>query len=95
MARERGDLYASLQAFGEGFVRISVKDNGVGMNSGQINRLLENQNLVSKTGTRGEESTAIGIPLCQELLLNMDSSLQINSAVDQGSEFYFILPEHS
>jgi len=76
-----------------GKVKIAVRDNGIGMNGSQINRLLQNQNSVSKPGTSGEKGTALGIPLCQELLLNMDSSLQIDSAVDQGSEFYFILSE--
>ncbi len=65
------------------------------MDSSQINRLLESKYGESTTGTKGEQGTGFGIQLCQELLLNMDSSLQIDSAVDQGSEFYFILQEHS
>ncbi len=76
-------------------IKISVKDNGMGMSGDQINQILSSKNTVSHKGTAGEEGTAIGLPLCQELLLNMNSSLQIDSALDQGSEFYFILPSHS
>lgn len=72
-------------------VKVTVKDNGIGMSAAQVNQILLSTNRQSKEGTQGEQGTAIGLPLCQELLLEMGSSLQIDSALDQGSEFYFIL----
>ncbi|HEX8315187.1 MAG TPA: ATP-binding protein, partial [Flavisolibacter sp.] len=45
------------------------------------------------TGTSSETGTGLGLMLCNEFLSKNGSSLQIESAVGQGSLFSFTLPK--
>lgn len=71
---------------------ISVKDNGVGMDKEQLEALLGQQSLASTPGTSGEKGTGMGIKICQQLLAQNQSRLQVISEKDAGSQFYFRLP---
>ena len=71
---------------------IIVKDNGVGMNKEQLEALLGQQSLASTPGTNGEEGTGMGIKICQQLLAQNQSRLQVISEEEVGSQFYFRLP---
>lgn len=44
-------------------------------------------------GTAGESGTGLGLMLCKEFLSRNNSALYIESEVDKGSTFSFVLPE--
>jgi signal transduction histidine kinase len=54
--------------------------------------LLGQQSLASTPGTNGEEGTGMGIKICQQLLAQNQSRLQVISEEEVGSQFYFRLP---
>ncbi|MFT7248875.1 MAG: PAS domain S-box-containing protein [Arcticibacterium sp.] len=74
------------------FILLHIKDFGMGMNSKELKKLLHLDYHESKRGSSGEKGTGIGLKLAQELLLSHDSLLQVNSVLNQGSDFYFRLP---
>jgi signal transduction histidine kinase len=74
------------------FILLHIKDFGMGMNSKELKKLLHLDYHESKQGSSGEKGTGIGLKLAQELLLSHDSLLQVNSVLNQGSDFYFRLP---
>lgn len=72
-------------------VEISVSDNGRGMSSQQVINLMVGERLQSTEGTLGEQGTGTGLHLCQDLLFNMGSTLQVQSSERKGTVFYFKL----
>lgn len=82
-------------------VEIRVRDTGVGMSPEQLQAVLlsmdvtqqnSNSTQTSTNGTRGETGTGLGLALCQQFAKRHDSMIQIESAPQQGSLFYFRLP---
>jgi signal transduction histidine kinase len=74
-----------------GELRISVSDNGIGMRPEDVARLGElffraDHELVTSTKGYG-----LGIPVVKGLLALMDSQLEVQSALGQGSTFSFCL----
>jgi len=74
-----------------GEVRISIRDNGIGMRAEDVARLGElffraDHELVTNTKGYG-----LGIPVVKGLLALMESRLEVESAPEQGSTFSFRL----
>lgn len=76
----------------ESEIVVSVKDEGVGMSTGQIERLLNAGKIFSTKGTEGEEGTGLGLLLVQHLLQRNSGSLHIESTPGSGSTVSFRLP---
>lgn len=76
----------------ESEVVVSVTDEGVGMSTEQIDRLLSAGKIFSTKGTEGEEGTGLGLLLVQHLLHRNSGSLQIRSIPGSGSKVSFRLP---
>jgi signal transduction histidine kinase len=74
-------------------VEISVQDNGLGMSSEQIRKILERPGLSQTEGTDGELGSGFGISICQGYLELNNSSLEIQSKPGKGSTFSFTLPK--
>lgn len=72
-------------------VQISIRDQGVGLDPRELNRILNREVQSSRKGTAGEAGSGVGLSMCQDLLNLMGSSLQIESEQDQGSHFFFEL----
>jgi len=73
-------------------VVVSVKDNGKGMSSEEMDKLFDIQTHFSQRGTLGENGTGIGLLLCKELVELNGGKLWIDSAPGKGSKFSFSLP---
>jgi signal transduction histidine kinase len=75
----------------ESCCRVSVKDNGVGMDAESINSICQN-NYYSTNGTAKESGTGLGLMLCKEFIARNGGSLRIESKPGKGSVFSFVLP---
>ena len=74
-------------------VLISVKDNGTGIESGNIHKIFSRQNGFYSKGTRSEPGTGLGLILCQEFVERLDGKIWVESELGKGSTFSFFLPE--
>ncbi|MDE5419857.1 tetratricopeptide repeat-containing sensor histidine kinase [Labilibaculum sp. DW002] len=74
---------------GEYFVKISVIDNGIGMMPEQIENIYEGK---TTDGTANEKGTGLGITLCRDFLVKNHGQMMVESEVDKGSTFSFIIP---
>ncbi|MDE3214051.1 MAG: ATP-binding protein [Bacteroidota bacterium] len=72
-------------------MKISIRDNGIGMTEETLDKISEN-NFFSSKGTHNESGTGLGLMLCKEFLKKNGSSLQISSRFGEGSTFSFELP---
>jgi len=75
-----------------GFVEITVKDNGVGMSEPEIATIFNVNEMSSSLGTSNEQGSGLGLILCKDFAESHGGKIWAESVVNQGSEFKFTLP---
>lgn len=73
-------------------VRVSVIDNGVGMNEELVKKLLDKLNYESEFGTKGEKGTGLGLIISKDYIEQNGGKMGIESKEGVGSNFYFTVP---
>ncbi|OYU95287.1 MAG: hypothetical protein CFE21_13375 [Bacteroidetes bacterium B1(2017)] len=73
---------------------LSVKDNGVGISTERINRLFNLNDGQSTNGTMKEKGTGLGLVLCKDLIEKNNGKIWVESEQNNGSSFYFTLPQN-
>ncbi|MGE5431024.1 MAG: PAS domain S-box protein [Syntrophomonadaceae bacterium] len=76
-----------------GTVKITVKDNGLGMDTLQLSKLFRLSEHRSTVGTAQEKGTGLGLLICKEFVEKNGGDLIVESQAGQGSSFAFTLPE--
>ncbi len=76
-------------------IRISVADNGVGMDEEAMEKIFRMDAKYSTAGTENERGTGLGLLLCMELIELNGGKIWVDSEVGKGSEFHFTLPKAS
>lgn len=71
---------------------VSVKDTGVGIAPVRLGELFALDSNFSTRGTEQEAGTGLGLILCREFVEKNHGKIWAESAVDEGSTFYFTLP---
>ncbi|MGN0675430.1 MAG: response regulator [Oscillospiraceae bacterium] len=90
----RGTVTLSLSCMRDGdnaVLDFSVKDTGIGIKEEDIDRIYDEFSRVDISRNRNVEGTGLGMTIVQQLLKLMDSSLDIRSEYEKGSEFSFKL----
>lgn len=77
---------------GQKFVKISVKDTGVGIPPEILPDLFDIGGRSLTSGTENEKGTGLGLILCKEFVEKHHGKIWVESVVDMGSEFIFMLP---
>lgn len=75
----------------DGFVKITVTDNGVGIPKEKMNNLFKIDLKVSTLGTEKEMGNGLGLVLCKEFIENNGGKLGIESVVEKGTTVWFTL----
>ena len=70
----------------ENFVKLSVKDYGVGMSADTINNLLNEEHHQSTLGTNNEQGSGLGFQIVKEFVAKCNGKIRIISAINEGSE---------
>ena len=73
-------------------VKISVIDNGIGMD---VERLINSFNIEyanPRKGTNGEKGYGISLPLCKDFIELNGGKTALKSVENKGTEFHFTLP---
>ncbi len=73
-------------------VETSVVDNGVGIEEKDMESIFKIDNQHSTMGTNKETGTGLGLILCKEMIEKNKGKIWVNSKVNQGSAFSFLLP---
>ncbi|MHC1738988.1 MAG: PAS domain S-box protein [Ignavibacteriaceae bacterium] len=76
----------------DGFVEISVEDNGVGMCSEYVLKLFRIGEKIGTKGTEAEPSAGIGLLLCKEFAVKNGGEIRVESEPGVGSRFILRLP---
>ena len=75
-----------------GLVRVSVSDNGIGMEVKMMEKLFRVEENVSRLGTENELGTGLGLILCKEYIERSGGRIEVESMPSQGSTFHLTLP---
>lgn len=75
----------------EGYLTISVKDQGIGMTEEQCAKIFELSN-ISKDGTAKEKGNSIGLILCKEFAVQNGGRIWVESEPGEGATFHFTVP---
>lgn len=86
-----GQVILSLQHQGN-CLRFTVQDTGLGIPSEQLPHLFEPFNRLGRHHS-DKPGAGIGLVICKQLLELMGSQLQVRSTPNEGSEFWFDLPQ--
>lgn len=76
-----------------GFIELSVKDNGAGMSEEQLNNLFTPK-VKSTKGTKNEVGSGLGLIFCKDLIEKSGGKIWVKSEFDKGSEFFFSIPRY-
>src|SRR6185436_11075895 len=88
---EGGDVAVSV-ANGDGLIRFSVIDKGLGIPPSEHRRIFEKFYRLDPDMTRGIGGTGLGLYICRELVRRMDGKIWVESALGKGSTFVVELP---
>lgn len=73
-------------------VKISIVDQGIGMDSDKINSLFSVKQNQSKNGTHGEKGTGLGMILVYDFVKINKGNIVVESAIDKGTCVNIYLP---
>ena len=71
---------------------ISVRDNGIGLNKKQIEKLFRVDESYSTPGTQNEKGTGLGLILCKEFVEKHKGKISVETELGKGSKFMFTIP---
>ncbi len=73
-------------------ITLGVKDHGSGISAERMKRIFDWSR--DGAGVIGTQEMGIGLPMCKELVSRNGGNLYVESTLNEGSTFYFTLPEH-
>ena len=87
------DMVAGDEEHPDGMVRISVRDNGIGLTQENIDRIFERFYRVDTGSARRTEGTGLGLAICKGIVEAHGGQIWVESeGRNKGSTFYFTLP---
>ena len=87
-----GEVKVFCEAY-ENFVKISVQDNGIGIEKGEIERLFKLDYKKSTYGTENESGTGIGLLIVKQYVEKHGGTITANSKVGEGTTMTFTIPK--
>ncbi len=75
-------------------IEITVTDTGIGISSEHLDNLFKINHKRSSLGTNKETGTGLGLFLCQEYIQRHNGTIRIESKVNEGSKFIFVIPQN-
>lgn len=71
----------------DGYIKINIKDQGIGMTKEQIDRL------GSPYYSLKESGTGLGMMVSYQIIRTFNGKIQVNSEKDKGTEFIILIPQ--
>jgi signal transduction histidine kinase len=72
-------------------VRLSVQDQGIGMDKKEVRRIFEKFYRTRRAEQSGEAGTGIGLSIVEQIILQHDGSIHVESEPGKGSRFTLVM----
>lgn len=82
-----GIVWLTCSSSDNGYIRIAIKDQGIGMTKEQIDRLGYPYYSLKESGT------GLGMMVSYQIIRSFKGKIQVNSEKDKGTEFIILLPK--
>jgi len=76
-------------------IKISIKDNGIGMSPENVVKLFRIDTKIQTTGTMDEKGTGLGLLICKEFVDKHQGKIWVESELNKGSNFIMSFPKQS
>lgn len=73
-------------------IKISIKDNGIGIHKDDLKKLFSVKSNFTTLGTNNEQGTGLGLIICKEFTEMHGGKIEVISELNKGSEFIITLP---
>jgi CheY-like chemotaxis protein len=77
---------------GQAAIRLSVQDSGIGIPAEKLAHVFEKFTQADTSTTRQYGGTGLGLAISNSLVELMDGSMNVESTLQVGSKFWFVLP---
>jgi two-component system, sporulation sensor kinase B len=84
-----GVVWISCNPTDDGYIKITIKDQGIGMTKEQVERL------GSPYYSLKESGTGLGMMVSYQIIRSFNGKIQVNSEKDKGTEFIILIPQIS
>ncbi|WP_434793668.1 Sensor histidine kinase RcsC [Terrisporobacter petrolearius] len=89
--KKNGNIYVNLYIKGDK-IKISVKDEGIGIPKEKANCIFQRFEQVESRNRMEKQGSGIGLYLVKSLVSLHGGTINVNSEVNQGSEFIVVIP---
>jgi len=90
---DSGEITLDAEKTSNGYIKICIKDTGVGIKPEAIQKIYDRNTIYSTPGTNDESGTGLGLKLCKEFIELNKGNIWIESEPGKGTQFCFTLPE--
>jgi signal transduction histidine kinase len=77
-----------------GFIKITIADNGVGMTDEALKKLFQIDTNMTSSGTADEKGTGLGLIICKEFVERHGWKIWAESVLGEGAKFIFTIPKN-
>jgi signal transduction histidine kinase len=88
-------LISVLSARREGYIMITVKDQGPGFSEQDKNLIFQKFKKLSARPTGGESSNGLGLAIVKTLVDRLNGKIELKTEAGRGSEFTIMIPERA
>jgi len=88
----QGSLVLLTAEHREGEIVFEVRDRGRGIPASKLSRIFERFQQVDASDSREKGGTGLGLAICRTIVAQHGGRIWVESAVGQGSSFFFSLP---
>ncbi len=74
------------------YMQICVADNGIGIDEENLPKIFDQFKQVESSLLREVGGTGLGLPIVRKILDAHNGAIWVDSKINQGSKFYFVLP---
>jgi signal transduction histidine kinase len=89
---DEGKIVVKTEKLNDHTVRISVKDNGIGIHPDDQPKLFQNFTQIRRKGARPVGGTGLGLAISKKIVAAHQGEMGVESSLGEGSLFYFTLP---